>query len=100
MFEHFQLLQLWELVLEVNAKYDEFVNHLYYKQIFITKKTTTRQSIYSLDGGRPRRRQAATANKQHVIAQKRPASPANTPTTIGVQLAGDDVDSADSVVCG
>lgn len=44
-------------------------------------------------GGCRRRRQTATANKQHVTAQNTPARPAKTPTIIGVQLEGTDVDN-------
>jgi hypothetical protein len=47
-----------------------------------------------------RRRQAATANRQHVTVHNRPARPANTPTIIGVQFEGEDVDRAGPVDVG
>jgi hypothetical protein len=39
---------------------------------------------------RGRRRQIATAQRQHVIAQNRPVKPAKIPTIIGVQREGKD----------
>jgi hypothetical protein len=84
-------------VLEVNAKYDEFVNHLYFIEITLSKKHRNKRiKIYSSRGFRRRRRHTATANKQQVTAQNNPARPAKTPIRIGVQFE-DDGDDADNV---
>jgi len=48
--------------------------------------------ISYLAGLRRRRRQAATAQRQHVVAKNRAVRPAKIPTIIGVQSAGEFLD--------